>query len=235
MLIAIEGIDGAGKGTQSKQLLAHIRNLGYAAELLSFPRYKITHSSKMITAYLNGEFGVLQDVPPAFAATLFALDRMESRTRLEQMCRECDLVIADRYVASNAAYQSARIAMSERTMFVEWLLNLEYEVYRLPKPDLTFFLDVHTFTSKELVAKKETRIYTEQVYDLHERDLTYLSNVREAYHWLIGLQILDPLHIIDCQDRGGALRGMNDIGREICDLAVQHKNTGNGTDALNRS
>ena len=221
MLVAIEGIDGAGKGTQAKQLLERTRSLGYTAELLSFPRYKDTHSSEMVAAYLNGKFGTLQEVPPAFAATLFALDRMESRPHLEQMCRDHELVIVDRYVASNLAYQSARIAMPERMMFMEWLSNLEYGVYRLPKPDVTFFLDIPSRASQKLVARKEIRTYTEQVYDLHERDVEYLTRVKEVYHWLISLHMLDPLQMIDCHDHDGTLRDMDDIGQEICDLSVQ--------------
>jgi len=224
MLIAIEGIDGAGKGTQAKQLLERTRNLGYTTELLSFPRYRDTHSSRMVEAYLNGEFGILQEVPPAFAATLFALDRMESRSHLEKMQRDHDLVIVDRYVTSNLAYQSARVPMPERTMFSEWLLNLEYEVYGLPKPDYTLFLDVPALTSQKLVARKDSRAYTEEVYDLHERDTTYLSNVRKVYHWLISLHILAPCYLINCQNHNGALREINDIGQEICNAVVKQIN-----------
>ncbi|MCY3487016.1 MAG: dTMP kinase [Bacteroidetes bacterium] len=228
MLIAIEGIDGSGKGTQATQLLERTRNLGYTSELVSFPRYNDTHCSKMVAAYLNGEFGTLEEVPPVFAATLFALDRLESLAHIERACEENDLVIVDRYVASNLAYQSARITNPERARFTEWLFNLEYEIYDLPKPDLTLFLEVPAHTSKELVAQKETRTYTEKVYDLHERDSTYLSSVREVYHALITSKVIDPCLIIDCQDRHGALRAMGDIGQEICDAVVQHKNSNAG-------
>ena len=228
MLIAIEGIDGSGKGSQGAQLLERTRNLGYTSELVSFPRYKDTHCSKMVAAYLNGEFGTLEEVPPVFAATLFALDRLESRAHIERACKENDLVIVDRYVASNLAYQSARITNPERARFTEWLFNLEYEIYDLPKPDLTLFLEMPAHTSKELVARKEARTYTEDVYDLHERDSTYLSSVREVYHALIASRIIDPCLIIDCQDRHGTLRAMDDIGQEVCDAVVQYKNSDAG-------
>lgn len=228
MLIAFEGIDGSGKGTQATQLLERTRNLGYTSELVSFPRYKDTHCSKMVAAYLNGEFGTLEEVPPVFAATLFALDRLESRTHIERACEENDLVIVDRYVASNLAYQSARITNPERARFTEWLYSLEYEIYDLPKPDLTLFLEVPAHTSKELVARKGTRTYTKKVYDLHERDAMYLTSVREVYHALITSRIIDPCLIIDCQDRNGTLRGMNDIGQEVCDAVVQYKNSSTG-------
>ncbi len=142
--------------------------------------------------------------------------------------RNMNLVIVDRYVASNLAYQSARITNPERVGFTEWLFNLEYEIYDLPKPDLTLFLEVAAHTSRELVARKETRTYTEKVYDLHERDSIYLSNVREVYHVLITSQVIDPCLIIDCQDRHGTLRAMDDIGQEICNAVVQYKNSDAG-------
>ena len=228
MLIAIEGIDGSGKGTQATQLLERTRNLGYTSELISFPRYKDTHCSKMVAAYLNGKFGTLEEVPPVFAATLFALDRLESRAHIERAYKENDLVIVDRYVASNLAYQSARITNPERARFTEWLFNLEYEIYDLPKPDLTLFLEVPAHTSKELVARKEARTYTEKVYDLHERDSMYLSSVRGVYHALITSRFIDPCLIIDCQDRHGILRGMDDIGQEVCGAVIQYKNSNVG-------
>ncbi len=233
MLISIEGIDGAGKGTQAKQLLENTRRSGYTSELISFPRYTFTQSSKMVAAYLNGEFGRLEQVPPAFAATLFALDRMESRVHIEQLCEQHQLVIVDRYVASNLAYQSARITMPERIEFMEWLLNLEYEVFDLPKPDLTLFLDIPTQTSKELVAQKGTRNYTDDTYDLHERDSSYLSNVRQIYHWLIGSHYLDPCTVINCLDRQGELRDVKEIGQNIYNLVVQHLSNGLKTDTVN--
>ncbi len=224
MLIAIEGIDGSGKGTQARRLLERTRNSGYTSELISFPRYKDTHCSKMIATYLNGGFGRLKEVPPTFAATLFALDRLESRAPIERALRNSDLVIVDRYVASNLAYQSARIANPERMRFTEWLFNLEYEVYDLPKPDLTIFLDVPAQTSRKLVAQKETRTYTEKVYDLHERDADYLSNVRDVYHTLIRSQVITPCLIIDCQDHSGILRAMDNIGQEVCDKVIENLN-----------
>ncbi len=225
MLIAIEGIDGSGKRTQAVQLLERSRKLGDTSELVSFPRYKVTHGSKMIASYLNGEFGTLEEVSAVFAATLFALDRLESRPHIELACEKNDLVIVDRYVASNLAYQSARVTIPERGRFTEWLFNLEFEIYGLPKPDLTIFLDIPVHTSRELVARKEARTYTEEVYDLHERDSTYLRNVREVYHELINSQVVDPCLIIDCQDRHGSLRAMDDIGQDVWAAVVQYKNS----------
>ena len=222
MLVAIEGIDGSGKGTQAKELLNRLRKLRYTCELLSFPRYDATHSSKMVAAYLNGAFGDLSQVLPTFAATLFALDRMESRVHLEEMIQMNEVVIVDRYVSSNLAYQSARVSQSEQSIFIDWLYDLEFEVYGLQKPDVTIFLDIPVVTSQELVARKDTRTYTEEDYDLHERDTEYLSRVREAYIRLIDTQRIEPCDIIECLDAQGHLRHIDDLSNEICDQVIQY-------------
>lgn len=224
MLIAIEGIDGAGKGTQAKQLFERTRNLGYTSELISFPRYNATQCSKIVAAYLNGDFGPLENVHSVFAASLFALDRLESRAHIEKVLIENDVVIVDRYVGSNLAYQSARTPNPERVKFAEWLFNLEYQIYDLPKPDVTLFLDIPADMSRKLVAQKGERVYTDKTYDLHERDSMYLSSVRDVYHWLISSKIIDPCRMIDCQNKNGILRGMEDIAEEVCSVVVHYMN-----------
>ena len=64
MLIAIEGIDGSGKGTQARQLYDHLIAEDTSAALLSFPRYSDTVFGGLIGDYLNGRFGTLEQVHP---------------------------------------------------------------------------------------------------------------------------------------------------------------------------
>ena len=61
MLIAIEGIDGSGKGTQAARLCERLEESGMAVELLSFPRYSATRFGKAIGEFLNGRFGALHE------------------------------------------------------------------------------------------------------------------------------------------------------------------------------
>jgi len=68
VLIAIEGIDGSGKGTQAKRLLDRLLATGVSATLISFPRYSLTHLGRTIGRFLNGEFGALNVVDPHLAA-----------------------------------------------------------------------------------------------------------------------------------------------------------------------
>ena len=88
MLVAIEGIDGSGKGTQAQMLLERASRMGYTAALLSFPQYEVTQSSEWIAEYLKGDFGDLDEVDPLFAGTLFALDRFESKNQIMHSLKE---------------------------------------------------------------------------------------------------------------------------------------------------
>jgi dTMP kinase len=49
--------------------------------------------------------------------------------------------------------------MKERTDFIHWVYDLEYNILKIPKPDITIFLDVSPEMSQKLVEKKEVREY----------------------------------------------------------------------------
>ena len=84
-LIAIEGIDGAGKGTQAGRLVSSLREMGLRVDTLQFPRYSATNFGGAIGDFLNGRFGSLNQVHPQLAAVLYAGDRFESRPLLMQL------------------------------------------------------------------------------------------------------------------------------------------------------
>ena len=72
MLIAIEGIDGSGKGTQARRLVDQLASEDVTTALLSFPRYDDTRFGSLIGDYLNGRYGNLEQVHPMLASLLFA-------------------------------------------------------------------------------------------------------------------------------------------------------------------
>src|SRR5215207_4411933 len=154
MLIAIEGIDGAGKRTQAELLRDRIRRNDSTVGLISFPRYNETVFSRSIARYLNGEYGPLHSVDPRFVALLYAGDRLESRELIVSSEQSNDFVISDRYVASNYAYQAARIKVDSRWEFIEWLAQIEHEAHKVPKARLTIYLDIPVATSSDLVRRK---------------------------------------------------------------------------------
>ena len=156
-LIAIEGIDGSGKGTQAARLREALAARGLKAALISFPRYQETFFGGRIGDFLNGRFGSLEEVHPFLAATLFAGDRLESRRMLLDALAANDVVVLDRYVASNIAHQAGKRDGAERQELTEWILKVEFEVNQLPKPDLAIVLDLPATRAQELIAKKIAR------------------------------------------------------------------------------
>ncbi len=211
-LVAIEGIDGSGKGTQAKRLLQRLEADGQQAALLSFPRYGETFFGRTVGEYLNGAFGSLGQVHPLFAALLFAGDRFESRPVLRDALAGHDVVVLDRYVASNIAHPAARLEGAERARLVEAIERLEFEIYQMPRPDLVVLLDLSVASAQRLIAKKPARSYTDRSADIQEADAEYLTRVRDLY---LDLARREPdWSVISCE-RQGSLRSVDEIGDEI--------------------
>jgi dTMP kinase len=216
-LIAIEGIDGSGKGTQAALLRDALIARGLKTALISFPRYQETFFGARIGDFLNGRFGSLDEVHPFLAATLFAGDRLESRPMLMQALETHDVVVLDRYVASNIAHQAAKRGGDERRTLAQWILNLEFSVNQLPRPDLAILLDLPAQAAQTLIAKKNARTYTDRAADLQEADATYLENVRQVY---LALAAEDPHWNIIEVDREKAIRSIDAISSEALQLAL---------------
>ncbi|MDA1231898.1 MAG: thymidylate kinase [Planctomycetota bacterium] len=212
-LIAIEGIDGAGKGTQAGRLVSSLRDTGLRVDTLQFPRYSATTFGSAIGDFLNGRFGSLSEVHPQLAAVLYAGDRYESRSLLMKMIEDNDVVVLDRFVGSNLAHQSAKLDGDERATLIEWIEKVEFEVFELPKPSLTILIDMSSQMSRELVSRKEARDYTDQKSDLQESDLPYLEKVRRCYLALSHSR-LDWRTIHGLND-DGLLKSIDEVGDEI--------------------
>lgn len=183
-LITIEGIDGSGKNTQAELLVEKLNHCKRMAKLYSFPSYEETFFGKEIGLYLNGQFGTIDQVHPKLASLLFAGDRFEKKQNIVDDLN-CGIdVVCDRYVESNIAHQCAKLPVSERPSFIAWLEYLEYCIYKLPKPEVTFFLDVPLSISKDLVLRKKQRVYTKEKEDIHESAYQYMLNVYRVYQML---------------------------------------------------
>lgn len=213
LLIAIEGIDGSGKGTQAERLQSALQEVGTRAALLSFPRYDDTLFGKSIGDFLNGRFGQLNEVSPFLAALLYAGDRFESRSVLRNALETHEVVILDRYVASNIAHQGAKVDGAERSEIIAWIERIEYEIYQLPRPDRVIFLDLPVERAQTLIQKKEARTYTDQKADLQEADGGYLGRVRAVYSHLADTQ--PNWDRVNCLTASRELRTIDDIGVEV--------------------
>jgi dTMP kinase len=168
VLIAIEGVDGAGKRTLTTGLRAALEADGKTVASLSFPRYHQSVTADIAAEALHGGHGDLATSVYAMAV-LFALDRAGAREEIGHLQAEYDVLILDRYVASNAAYSAARLHQGADGDVVEWVRELEYGRLHLPAPDSQVLLDVPA----ELAAERaEHRANTEadRAKDAYERD-----------------------------------------------------------------
>jgi len=159
-LIVIDGIDGAGKATQTKILIKRLRKLKRKTATLDFPQYYDNFFGKMIGEFLNNKFGDAPKTNPYLASVLYAADRWEAKNKIEKWLKEGRTVILDRYSSSNQIHQGGKIKdTKERKKFLNWLEEMEFNVFKIPKPDLIIFLNVPYKISKKLLTKKNSRNY----------------------------------------------------------------------------
>jgi len=189
ILIAVEGIDGSGKRTQVELLEKALTKRGHSVLSTGFPQYD-SWFGKMVGKFLNGELGTLETVDPHFSTLLYAGDRLEAKPRLEAALRRGEVVLVDRYIASNLAHQTARVPAAGRPHFVKWIEHLEYGIYGLPRENLVLYLRVPPAEAQALVAQKGARTYTSAKTDIQESSLRHLEDAAEMYdrlsrreHW----------------------------------------------------
>jgi dTMP kinase len=213
-LIAIEGIDGSGKRTQMDMLHGVIaagegRHGVYST---GFPQYD-SWFGKMVGQFLNGELGALEVVDPHFTALLYAGDRFEAKPTIEAALNEGKIVLIDRYIGSNLAHQTARVAPEKRDDFRRWIEHLEYNIYDLPREDLILYLRVPPIEAQKLVALKSQRTYTSAKQDLLESSLRHLQDAAAMYDQLARSV---PWVTIECFDaKTGAMRPVKEIASEV--------------------
>ncbi len=168
MLIVIEGLDGAGKRTLTDGLRAVFADAGKSVATLAFPRYGQSVHADLAAEALHGQHGDLAESVYAMAM-LFALDRAGAREQIDALLAGNDVLLLDRYVASNAAYSAARLRQDTDGEVVDWVYRLEYQRFGLPKPDYQLLLDVPV----ELAAQRATdRAVADETRtrDSYERD-----------------------------------------------------------------
>ncbi|WP_102142800.1 dTMP kinase [Mycobacterium hubeiense] len=168
MLIAIEGVDGAGKHTLTQGLRAAFENRHKSVAELSFPRYGHSIEADLAAEALHGQHGDLATSVYAMA-TLFALDRANAKEEIDHLQAAYDVVLLDRYVASNAAYSAARLHQDVDGEVVQWVRELEYQRLRLPAPDWQVLLDVPTELAAER-ANHRANQDANRARDSYERD-----------------------------------------------------------------
>ena len=206
LLIDLESLDSGGKSTQVKLIKEYFENQGKKVKHIHFPMYGYSDFSEMIAKFLRGEYGNNDEVDPIFVANIYAMDRYMYKNQLLKDIEEYDVVIMDRYVFSNMAYQGAKIKdRVERNSLIWQIQNLEFDFFKLPYPDLVLFFDIPINEIENRLNTErvgDDRNYLEGKKDIHEKDINFQSNVRDIY---FELKIMKNFHIIDGYNKEGIL------------------------------
>jgi dTMP kinase len=191
-LVVIEGLDGAGKRTLADALAAAT---GARVARFAFPRYDEDVHAELARDALLGRLG---DAAASVhgMAVLFALDRRAAAPLLRAALDAHDLVLVDRYTASNAAYGAARLHQGADGQFTAWVRALEVERFGLPVPDHQLLLAVPRAVA---AARAEHRERTEpgRERDAYESDAGLQRRTGEVYAALAAASWLSPWTVVD--------------------------------------
>lgn len=205
-LIVIEGTGCSGKQTQTELLVRNLKTLGYKAISFSFPNYASPTGKIIGTSYLgkNGESLFtegIENVDPKISSLYYAADRAYNIDIIKKYLENDYIVILNRYVESNMAFQGGKIKdIKERNMMYEWLDNLEFVLLDLPRPDFVIFL----YLPYEYVCVlKEKRGEVANTNILHMAEIAYIE-----------LATIYDYHKINCL-KNNEFRSIEDIGEEV--------------------
>ena len=214
MFVVIDGIDGSGKWTQISLVAEQLEKKWKKVKILDFPRYWET-SAFMVEKYLNGEYG--NEISAKQASIFYAVDRFQSYHDNKHDIQNYDYILSNRYVSANMIHQAGKISdEAEKNDFLTWLEDLEYNIFGIPKPDKTIFLNVSPQMSQKLVLKKAEREYLKwgKKMDLHEEDTNHLKNAHASAMKIV--QNNPDWVKIDCENNG-EMREISHITQNILD------------------
>jgi dTMP kinase len=172
--IVLEGIDGAGKGTQIELLAKRLRASGKRFSLVSSPRYQWP-TGQLVKRALYGEFGDFVGLNGYLSALPYLLDFALQRSDLEAALKK-GMVISDRYVYSTLAFQGAKVAPKEKKSFIAFVETLMFKQFKLPKPERVIYFDVPVSQAQKNMRGKKK--------DQHEKSVAYQKKVAQTYREL---------------------------------------------------
>lgn len=218
-LIVIEGLDGAGKSTQISLLKEWFADRKLQCRYIHFPRTETPYFGELIARFLRGEFGDIKHVDPYLVAMIYAGDRKDAAPMIETWLEEKYYVILDRYTYSNIAYQCAKLTTpAEKKRLMDWILNLEFEHFSIPRPDINIFLDVpFRFTEEKLknARQGDDRSYLNGNIDIHESSLDFQKRVRDVYSEVAAED--GNLQVINCFNYDNEILTPDEIFHRILD------------------
>ncbi|XP_007941454.1 thymidylate kinase [Orycteropus afer afer] len=188
-LIVLEGVDRAGKSTQSRKLVAALCAAGHRAELLRFPE-RSTETGKILSSYLEKK----REVEDHSVHLLFSANRWEQVPLIRDKLDQGITLVVDRYAFSGVAFTAAKENFS-----LDWCKQPDVG---LPRPDLVLFLHLQPADAAQRGGFGRER------YD----DEAFQERVLGCFQQLMQDPSLD-WKMVD------ASRSIEDVHREICTLS----------------
>ncbi|MFH1608642.1 MAG: hypothetical protein ABH951_01325 [Patescibacteria group bacterium] len=207
-LIVIDGTDGSGKATQVALLTKHLKKDGKKVKVVDFPEYYKNFFGAFIGHCLSEQYYNFLNVHPKIASVLYAADRWESSDEMRDWLKKGYIVIANRYVSANQIHQGGKTKDAKRRNdFLKWLDQMEYEVFGIPRPDVTFYLSLPIEIVLKLLKNRESsqmkRAYLKKNKDVAESDRSHLENSIKSALWLAKTQ--KNWIKINCSEKGQIL------------------------------
>ena len=210
--IVFDGSDGSGKQTQVRLLTEYLLKQKKEVSSIDFPQYENNFHGRILKTALKGDFGDFISLDPYMASLLYTADRFESAKTIKESLNDGKLVLADRFTTANMIHQGGKfIDSSEREEYLKWLLGLEFDYLKLPKPDLVFFLKVPVSISLKLLKGKKGKDFAEESISYLTNSLACAESVAHKYGWII----------IDCAPNE-VMRSRESIHKEIVKELEKH-------------
>ncbi len=215
-LVVIDGVDGSGKATQIDLLIKHLKKDGRKVRVIDFPEYYSNFFGAFVGHCLSEQYYNFVKIHPKIASVLYAADRFESKDKIKKWLSAGNIVIANRYASANQIHQGGKISNTQkRESFLKWLAEMEYKVFKIPKPDTIFYLSVPIPVVLKLIRERNNsgnRSYLGKKKDVHEKDVNFLENSRKTALWLSKTQ--KGWMKIECV-KEGVMKTREDIHEEI--------------------
>lgn len=193
-IIAIEGIDGSGKGVQFKLLKERLLGMGYSVATRDYPKYESFFGSEVGKRLAGKDGASAEAIEGKSMALWYALDRYEDLKNYRD--GETDYLLFNRYVLSNAVYQSVRDIDIDKPDIVDWVMELEFSHFKLPRPDINLFFSIDARKAEELVRQKGFRSYVGNESDVYERSSSIQERARKKY--IECAERFDNIAVINC-------------------------------------
>ena len=200
---------------QARFLVQKLREEKIKTRFIKFPQYEKNYWGGMAAKYLRGEFGKSVSSDAYLPSMFYALDRWESAKKISSWLKNGYIVVCDRYADSNKIHQLAKLNEKQEKLKIEkWLDLLEYDILKIPRPDIVVYLDMPIKFAFKFSGGRN-RKYIGRKKDIHEADIEHLRNARKVgldlckkYKHFIPLRQKTPWSCHGDGDEGGCPEGM---------------------------